>query len=55
MSPFGSQRVSVHFFNIRLPGQRASRDSRWLQSFDSTLVYRNDKTVWLLYNCGSAK
>ena len=43
------------FFNIRPLGPRASRDSRWLPSFDSTSMFRNGKTRWLLYNCRSAK
>ena len=36
LSPFGRQRASAHFLNIRLPGPSVSRDSRWLPSFDST-------------------
>ena len=33
------------FLNIRLPGPSASRDSRWLPSFDSTSMFQNDSTV----------
>ena len=49
--PFDSQRLSAHFFiNIRLPGPRASIDSRWPSSSDSTLMFQKkgsilDKTV----------
>ena len=49
--PFDSQRLSAHFFiNIRLPGPRASIDSRWPPSSDSTLMFQKkgsilDKTV----------
>ena len=32
-----SERVHI-FLNIRLPGPSASRDSRWLSSFDSTSI-----------------
>ena len=52
--PFGRQRASAHFLNIRLPGPSASRSSRWLPSFDSTWTFRSDSTRWLLYNCSSA-
>ena len=34
LSHFGSPRVSEQFFNVRLPGPRTSRDSKWLPSFD---------------------
>ena len=40
LSMFGHQRASAHFLNICLPGPRASRDSRWLPSFDSTSIFR---------------
>ena len=33
------------FFNIRLPEPRASKDSRWRSSFDSTRCFGNDKLV----------
>ena len=52
--PFGRQRASAHFLNIRLSGPSASRSSRWLPSFDSTSMFRSDSTRWLLYNCSSA-
>ena len=40
LSPFGCQRASAHFLNIRLPGPSAPRDPRWLSSFDSTSIFR---------------
>ena len=33
-----SERVHI-FLNIHLPGPSASRDSRWLPSFDSTSIF----------------
>ena len=39
-----SERVHI-FLNIRLPGPSASRDSRWLPSFDSTSIYNLKMTV----------
>ena len=48
----------VHLYiNIRLPESRASRDSRWLQSSNSTWMFQKSvhfKTRWPLYKCISA-
>ena len=35
----------LNFLNIHLLGPRASNDSRWRSSFDSTSMFRNDKLV----------
>ena len=46
---FDSQHLSAPFINIRMPGPRASLDSRWPSSSDSTLMFQKRvhfKTRW---------
>ena len=51
VSVWPSASESISFSNIRLPGPSASRDSRWLPSFDSTSMFENNSRRWLLYDC----
>ena len=52
--PFGNQRVSAQLLYIRLPGPKASRESRWLQSLESTSMFQNNKVVTVQL-CSCAK